>query len=295
MSFSPDGMKYLTIDFHGRMRIWDRKTGTVLAVSDGTGFSGFHEGDAVFTPDGRNVVALQSDVDGGPEDLLVLDASRLAPVGGARVPVGTRGRMVSVTPDSRQAVVVVSSPDHVETNVLLVDLETRRVVRSTPVEPDGRPFGGARNDTVAPNGRTVGLGGTLGDVVVLDAVTGEVGPLLHAHDGRVESITFAPDYASFVTTGDDGAVKLWDAATQRLLGSILPLGANHRVRASYRADGQVLIVGDKGEIVAWDPRPDSWEAYACKVSGRNLTKSEWTELFPGRRYRVTCPDFPAGE
>ena len=119
--------------------------------------------------------------------------------------------------------------------MLLVDLETRRIVRSTPVEPGGQPFDGARNNTVAPDGRTVGIGGTLGDVVVVDAVTGEVSPLLHAHDGFVESVTFAPDYATFITTGQDGAVKLWDAATQRLLGSVLPLGPNHRVRASFLA------------------------------------------------------------
>ena len=119
------------------------------------------------------------------------------------MPIGSAGRMVAVTPDGRQAVVVASSvaDEPAETKVLLVDLETRRIVRSTPVEPGGQPFAGARNNTVAPDGRTVGIGGTLGDVVVVDAVTGEVSPLLHAHDGFVESVTFAPDYATFVTTG----------------------------------------------------------------------------------------------
>jgi WD40 repeat protein len=74
-----------------------------------------------------------------------------------------------------------------------------------------------------------------GDVVVVDAVTGKVGPLLHAHDDFVESVTFAPDYATFVTTGRGGTVKLWDAATQRLLGSVVPFGPNHRVRVSFLA------------------------------------------------------------
>ena len=108
----------------------------------------------------------------------------------------------------------------------------------------------------------------------------------------MESVTFAPDYASFVTTGRDGAVKLWDAATQQLLGFVLPLGPNHRVRASFLAADRVLIVYDTGEIFEWDPRPDSWEAHACKVAGRNFTQAEWTELFPGQAYRVTCPGNP---
>ncbi|MGH9271917.1 MAG: hypothetical protein ACRDZ2_11650, partial [Ilumatobacteraceae bacterium] len=301
VSFSPDGGRYLTVDPDERLRVWDRDTGEVLAVSEGRGFSGFHEGTAVFTPNGRQVVALRHDADGQPdnENLVVLDASTLAPVGGEPVPVGSTGRMLAVTPDGREVVVVSSHTDREprETKVLVVDLETRRIVRSTPVEPEPlrQSFVGARNNTVAPDGRTVGIGGFDGDVVIVDAVTGEMSPLLHAHDDIVESITFAPNYATFVTTGRDGAVKLWDAATQQLLGSILPLGPNRRVRASFLAADRVLIVYDTGEIFEWDPRPDAWETYACTVVGRNLTTAEWAELFPEQAYRVTCPNFPAGE
>ena len=131
--------------------------------------------------------------------------------------------------------------------------------------------------------------------MVVDAVTGELSPLLHAHDDFVESVTFAPDYATFVTTGRDGAVKLWDAATHDLLASVMPLGPNHRVRASFLAADRVQIVYDTGEIFEWDPSPDAWEAHACKVVGRNFTQAEWGELFPDQEYRVTCPGFPAGE
>ena len=298
LSFSPDGNRYLTSD-EDRLRLWDRETGAVLAVSEASGFSAFHEGAAVFTPGGREVVALRYDAEGTPdnESLVVLDASTLAPIGGEPVPIGSTGRMLAITPDGRHVVVVASDTAREPrgTTVLVVDLETRRIVRSIPVEPLGQAFAGARNNTVAPDGRTVGVASVTGDVVVVDAMTGEMSPLLHAHDGLVESVTFAPDYERFVTTGADGAVKLWDAATQQLLGSVLPLGPNHRVRASFLAGDRVLIVYDTGEILEWDPRPDTWEAYACKVAGRNLTAAEWAELFPGQAYRATCPDFPAGE
>jgi hypothetical protein len=147
---------------------------------------------------------------------------------------------------------------------------------------------------VAPDGRTVGIGGTNGDAMVVDAVSGEVRPFLQAHDGFVESVTVAPDLATVVTTGRDGAVKLWDTETQQLLGSVLPLGPNHRVRASFIDAERVLIVYDTGEIFEWDPRPDAWEAHACTVAGRNLTRAEWGELFPGETYRRTCPQHPAG-
>ncbi len=297
-SFSPDGDRYLTVGENGTLRVWDRDTGTVLAESEEAGISNFHEGTAVFTPDGRFVVALRFEDGGGLDNdsLVVMDASTLAPVDGEPVPIESSGRMVGVTPDSRHAVVVASNSDPGQpgTSVLLVDLETRRVVRSTPVEQNGQPFAGARNNTVAPDGRTVGIGGFQGDVVIVDAVTGEVSPPLHAHDDFVESVTFAPDYTSFVTTGRDGAIKLWDAITQDLLGSVSPLGPNHRVRASFLGADRVLIVYDTGEVLEWDPRPQAWEAHACRVAGRNLTKAEWAELFPGQAYRRTCPDFAAG-
>jgi WD40 repeat protein len=297
ISFSPNGERYVTVDGAGRMRVWDRETGSVLADSAGSGqtYSNFPPGEkAVFTPDGRAIVAIVFHAD-DDEDLVVLDATTLEPVGGAPVPLGSTARRVAVTPDGRAAVVVTSAMLHPETDVLLVDLETRRIVRATPVDALDRPEEVPRNNTVASDGRTVGLGGRNGDVVVVDAVTGDVSPVLPAHDGHVESVTFSPDTASFVTTGIDGVVKLWDTATHSVLGSFTPFGPNHRVRASFVAADRVLIVDDTGKILEWDPRPDASEAYACKVAGRNLTQSEWTELFPEQEYRVTCPEFPEGE
>jgi WD40 repeat protein/class 3 adenylate cyclase len=303
-SFSPDGKRYVTVNDAGRLRVWDTKTGAVLADSDGSGqlFSSFPPGaKAVFTPDGRNVVALtvgrRAFVRGVagfvPEKLVVLDATTLAPVGD-EVPLGYAGRTVSVTPDGHRAVAVANTPGEGVTKVILVDLDTRRIIRSTPVEALDRRGNGPRNNTVAPDGRTVGMGGTNGDVVVVDAVTGDVGPVLPAHDGFVESVTFAPDKASFITTGQDGAVKVWDAATWRVLQTIVPFGENHRVRASFLAPDRVMMVDDTGEILEWDPRPDTWEAHACRVAGRNLTRSEWADLVPGEEYRKTCPQYPAG-
>jgi hypothetical protein len=34
--------------------------------------------------------------------------------------------------------------------------------------------------------------------------------------------------------------------------------------------------------------PDRWKQRACAVVGRSLTRQEWTELLPDRRYQPAC-------
>jgi hypothetical protein len=75
---------------------------------------------------------------------------------------------------------------------------------------------------------------------------------------------------------------------------VQPLGANRVVKATFADEARVLIYYNTGEIFEWDPRPDAWEAYACRVAGRNFSKAEWAEFVPDRPYRSTCPDFPPG-
>ena len=163
-TFSADGERYVTVDDTGVLRVWDTATGAALADSEGGErlFSFFPAGaKAVFTPDGRNVVALETSAtdpdDFGlvPETLVVLDATTLAPVGGEPVPLGYVGRTISVAPDGRQAVVVGNTPGEGVTNVLLVDLETRRIIRSTPVAEFDQRLSGASEQHGRP-GRSDG-------------------------------------------------------------------------------------------------------------------------------------------
>jgi hypothetical protein len=34
--------------------------------------------------------------------------------------------------------------------------------------------------------------------------------------------------------------------------------------------------------------PDRWKQQACAVVGRSLTREEWNELLPDRRYQPAC-------
>jgi WD40 repeat protein len=202
------------------------------------------EGVAVFTPDGRNVLARR----------------------------GTGGAEPGTDHDELVASSWRRGIDLNDTKIVVVDIATRSVVRTTHVERDGRPIAGFRNNTVDPDGRTVGLGGVIGDVIILDAATGERRPTIHAHDDFVESITFAPDHATFVTTGREGALAPWDAATQCLVGSILR--PNHRLRASFVAADNVMIVDDSGAVEVWDPRPALGAQIRVPLPGSHRTHGQ---------------------
>ncbi|MFY9579581.1 MAG: hypothetical protein WAQ33_09675, partial [Gaiellaceae bacterium] len=102
------------------------------------------------------------------------------------------------------------------------------------------------------------VAGTTGGSIVLFDVQGrqQLGEPLHGHDGSVFSVAFAGNGMRVVSGGNDGRVLLW---------SVEPW-----------ASGQAL------------------RDRACNLVGRNLTRSEWKQYLPGKSYRRTCAQWPAG-
>jgi WD40 repeat protein/DNA-binding SARP family transcriptional activator len=275
------------------LRIWNRETGGPVAE----GLTAEPTEEVLFTaqltPDGRRLAVryLVEDEGAISSHLDVLDAATLRPVDGAPLALDGTAHSMAFTPDVRTAAVGLTHPGTDEpVEGLVVDLDERRIDRTVALEELTEP----QTSSIGAGGRTMGFGDPNGKVVIVDTATGEKRPVLQAHNGPVVSISFAPDEDTFVTTGSDGAIKLWETGTSRLLGVVQPLGANRTVRSTFVDEGRVLIYYNTGEIFEWDPRPDSWEAYACRVAGRNLSQAEWAELLPDRPYRSTCPDYPAG-
>ena len=49
----------------------------------------------------------------------------------------------------------------------------------------------------------------------------------------------------------------------------------------------MAFYGD-GTGLVWDVDPESWKTRAYTIAGGPLTRDEWEELLPGRRYQPAC-------
>jgi WD40 repeat protein/DNA-binding SARP family transcriptional activator/class 3 adenylate cyclase len=80
-----------------------------------------------------------------------------------------------------------------------------------------------------------------GLVDIRDDETGESILAFKAHDGDINDVAFSPDGALLATTGDDGALKVWNASTGRLISSVTAGGSAFGVWGpSFSGDGLLV-------------------------------------------------------
>jgi hypothetical protein len=106
------------------------------------------------------------------------------------------------------------------------------------------------------------------------------------------------------TSHDDGTVVLWDAASQRPIGSPLPgptdlaadpRGAPGAARGAYTTarftpDGSRLFaLRDDGHAFRWEVDRKAWRQHACSIAGAGLAPEQWEEIVPEQDYIEACP------
>lgn len=152
------------------------------------------------------------------------------------------------------------------------------------------------------DGRLVG-GDLRGDLWEFDPETGEAIASMAGSRGRVAGLEFSSDGKRLVSSGRDGRVQVHDTETWISLGSI-PSGGFFDVTDAevlappdgfIRPDGQAVAVNQRLGVVEWSLDPGEMAEAACRLAGRNLTKSEWASYMGRDPYRRTCPEYPTGE
>jgi WD40 repeat protein len=166
---------------------------------------------------------------------------------------------------------------------------------------------GSQSGVLSPDGKIMAL--CSGDVELMDVSDPEMpirlgDPLLgYANFRYVTSAAFSPDGTTLAFSscqsmdGEECApskIHLWSLSNPRLP---VPLGApfdggyaGDYVKVVFSPNGKMLAAGSYGAIVLWEVGVEEWQARACRVAGRNLTRAEWEAYFHNTDYRLTCPN-----
>jgi WD40 repeat protein len=213
-----------------------------------------------------------------------------------------RPRLVASVPDSRTiAFSVAFSPDAKTLAAASADGFARLWNISDPRRPVpiGHRLGGLASYAISvafsPDGRTLAVGSSdervrLWNVADL-ARPVQLGPALTGPAGYVYSVTFSPDGRTLAAGATDGTAWLWqvtDPARPALLASLT--GPARAVYSVAFGPGGATLAGASadGTVRLWDTQARAAAAGVCATAGQPLTRTEWANFLPGRRYAPPC-------
>ena len=239
LAVSGDGTRLATVSMDGTAKVWDLATNQVLLtlpthVTDnlvGTG--------AVFTPDGKQLLTISSD-----NSATLWDLSNGKPVfilHGHSAPVTS----VAISPDGK--LLATASDDK---SVKLWDAATGREIKTLTgndgvrlvlaFSPDGKRLFGGNDET--------------GIAIAWEIASGQA---LFRFSGQgtvlgVDAIASSPDGSRLATGEFDTTVKLWEAATGKLLLTLFG-HSSQVVSVAFSPDGSYLAsASEDGTIKLWD-------------------------------------------
>ena len=165
-----------------------------------------------------------------------------------------------------------------------VDLGSGTVLRRGDLGLDGGEY-----TAFSPDGVHAVVAGRQSQLEVVDTVTGAtvVGPTSRLR-GTSTWVTYSADGSQILTSGTDRSARRYDARTGVLLGAARIPGAGPPY-GGWRADGSLLLTSMAGQVYSWDTTLEHAIAFACQAAGRDLTRAEWGQAFPGRSFRSVCP------
>jgi WD40 repeat protein len=138
----------------------------------------------------------------------------------------------------------------------------------------------------SPDGKLIATGDANGKVAFWNASDGrEVGSPLNGLNGGISSLAFDPSGTTLAVSGN-GILQLFDVYSGRPIGTPVAGGGGS---TSFLPDGkQLFAVSGDGTGLLWNVDPTAWEARACQIAQRNLTRTEWHDFLPNRPYHEVC-------
>ena len=219
----------------------------------------------------------------GPErpaqfEVRAYDARTLDRVGRSVTVRGYAVRSVSMTRDDRRLVVTTNGEDGGLTQVF-------STASGKELE---RGLEGQEQTLLSPAG-LLAAASPRGELNLFDLDTLQPVAAFPGARGLVSSLQFDDDGSTLVVTSPDQAVQIFDVRSGLRLGDAIP-SESPRTEGWLRPDGDAVAINVRAGVAVWELDPDHLLSAACRLAGRNLTRTEWsTYVGTARAYRHSCP------
>ena len=147
-------------------------------------------------------------------------------------------------------------------------------------------------DLQSATGQTIDL--ELYSVVLANKATNNGSELVDAlYDPQTNRLTTVAAVGRF---GSELALIVWDLSDKKpIIELFYRLWDSPLAQINFYNGGAALDVCGSDKSIQIDIDPESWQTQACEIAGRNFNQIEWAQYISGEEYRLTCPQWPAGE
>jgi WD40 repeat protein len=313
LAFSRDGRMLAAASDDKTLMLWDVPHHHLTAKLEG------HRGPVIgvaFSPDGRTLASASADKTIGLWDVARRARSRSLKAGAPALTVAFSPDGGTLAAGGEDGTIRLWDTRHLE------DVKTVKEIASLPAHrdqvydvafsPDGRILASASQDktiglwdvakrkrtaplvghtdqvysvTFSPDGRTLASASADTTVALWDVAKRKRTAPLVGHTYGVTAVAFSPDGRTLASASPDSVI-LWDVARHARISGYY---ADQASTLTFSPDGRLLAAYDSpGAIILRSVDIQEWVRHLCGIAGRDLTKTEWDQFVPGRKYQTVC-------